>query len=101
MAYGRRSSRTTPLPKDWATIRRRILRRDDHTCTWADRGQRCGQPATDVDHIGDPNDHSDGNLRALCSPHHRKRSASQGGTAAAARRIPRNRPQGKHPGLLR
>ena len=102
MAYGPRSARTTPLPKGWAKTRARILDRDHHMCVEpisAD-GTRCGRPATDVDHIGDPTDHDDHNLRALCRAHHRTRSSRQGGAAAAARRPPRNRPPEQHPGLL-
>lgn len=102
MPYGPHSARTSPLPKGWqSTIRPGILKRDGHACTWMDGGIRCNQPATDVDHIGDPTDHSDANLRSLCGPHHRRRSSSQGGAAAAAKRIPRTRPSEKHPGLIR
>lgn len=100
MAYGPRSARTVPLPKDWPAIRRRILKRDGYQCVWDTAAYPCGQSATDVDHIGDPNDHTDQNLRSLCSPHHRRRSASQGGTAAQAKRAPRKRPAERHPGLL-
>lgn len=100
MPYGRRSSRTVPLPPDWPAIRLRILNRDNQQCTWDEHGLRCGQQATDVDHIGNPSDHAPSNLRSLCQTHHRRRSASQGGTAAQAKRIPRARPSEKHPGLL-
>lgn len=101
MPYGSRSARTTPLPRNWPAIRRRILKRDGYTCTNLNHlGQRCGQPATDVDHIGDPTDHSDANLRSLCTACHKRRSSSQGGKAAAAKRIPRKRPAEKHPGLI-
>ena len=99
MAYGPRSARTAPLPKGWTAIRRRILKRDGYTCTWMTYGARCTQAATDVDHIGDPDNHSDDNLRSLCAPHHRARSSSQGGRAAQAKRIPRKRPAEAHPGL--
>jgi 5-methylcytosine-specific restriction endonuclease McrA len=100
MPYGHRSARTVRLPKGWAKIRARILKRDGHACTWDTPSGRCMGPATDVDHIGDPNDHSDTNLRSLCRQHHRTRSSQQGGLAAAAKRIPRRRPPEKHPGLI-
>lgn len=100
MAYGPRSARTVQLPKNWPSLRRLVFKRDGYACTWTDHGARCGQPATDVDHIGDPSDHDLANLRALCSPHHRRRSASQGGRAAQAKRIPRRRPSEPHPGLI-
>jgi len=102
MANGRwtGSTRRDRLPKNWPAIRRRILKRDNYTCTWPTRGGTCGQPATDVDHIINNDDHSDSNLRALCSPHHQIKSSAEGGRAAQAKRIPRSRPQEKHPGLL-
>ena len=100
MAYGRESARTSPLPKGWGAIRRRILKRDGFVCTLTLGGVRCTAPATDVDHIDDPADHSDANLRSLCGPHHRQRSAAQGGRAAQEKRIPRNRKAEPHPGLI-
>ena len=103
MAYGPRSARTSPLPPEWKPeIRPRILNRDGHACQWwvGATGAKCGALATDVDHIGDPSDHSDGNLRALCGPHHRVRSARQGAQAMHAKKIPRTRPAERHPGLL-
>lgn len=100
MPYGPHSARTVPLPKDWPRIRVRILKRDGYACTWIDNGARCNEHATDVDHIGDPSDHDEANLRSLCGPHHRRRSGSQGGTASAAKRIPRKRRAEPHPGLI-
>lgn len=103
MAYGPRSARTTPLPLNWKTeIRPRILTRDGHACQWKVSldGTRCGAPATDVDHIGAPDDHSDENLQALCGSHHKRKSGGQGARARNGRRRPRQRPTGQHPGLL-
>jgi hypothetical protein len=101
MPYGPHSSRTTPLPENWRSeIRPRILKRDDYICVWVTNGIRCQERATDVDHIGDPADHRDENLRALCAGHHRKRSSSQGGRAAQEKRIPRKRAPERHPGLI-
>lgn len=93
------SDRRNTLPVDWATkVRPRILRRDGHRCTWIENGKRCPQRATDVDHVGDPLDHSDANLRALCGTHHDRRSSAQGNAAKAARRAARLRPPEPHPG---
>lgn len=100
MPYGPTSARTVPLPKGWGVIRRGILQRDGYVCTWVHQGARCQEAATDVDHIGDPSDHSEANLRSLCGPHHRTRTSAQGGRAAQAKRIPRKRRQERHPGLL-
>ena len=87
------SWRTAPRPKGWKRIRGDILRRDP-ICVL------CRVAAsTDADHIGDPTDHSEANLRGLCGPCHRSRTAQQ---AVAARRhkTGRARAPRKHPGLL-
>lgn len=85
------------LPADWARIRRRVLERDGHRCTWVTDGQRCSERATDVDHIGDRDDHDDDNLAGLCSWHHDRKSSAQG-NAARVRRTERH-PTEPHPGL--
>lgn len=72
------SNRRAELPHNWAQTRRRILARDRHRCQWPG----CTTTATEVDHIGDRNDHRAGNLRALCTPHHTARTQAQ---AQAAR----------------
>lgn len=108
------SWRTAPLPHDWPATRTRIKQRDGQHCTWIytqpDGGHplmpgasthpdRCTWRAKDVDHIGDPADHSDANLRALCSWHHKRRTARQANAAKVS--IPtQKRPPEKHPGLL-
>ncbi len=94
------STRRARLPKDWPRIRRRILRRDGHVCqTRFSDGRLCGREATDVDHIVAGDDHSDGNLRALCSWCHARKSASEGGRAAALTRVRTERPKQTHPAL--
>lgn len=95
------SRRTTPLPPGWQTrIRPPVLERDGHRCTWIEEdSSRCTAKATDVDHIGDPTDHSLGNLRSLCGYHHRKRTALQA-RAARGEAPPRRRPAEPHPGLI-
>ena len=106
MPRGRRSSRVVPLPPNWAIeIRPRILARDNHTCQWpiAEDGAICGGYAHRVDHrtpahLGGGDE--DSNLWALCDFHTRKKDSSEGGRAAQAKRIPRNRPIERHPGML-
>lgn len=92
------SDRRRRLPRDWPLIRRRILERDGYQCTWTDQGKRCPEPATDVDHRHRGDDHSDANLRSLCSWHHARKSGREGN---AARRpvITARRPAERHPGL--
>lgn len=58
-------SRHSARGKTWATIRARVLARDDHTCGY------CGREATTVDHIvaranGGTDDES--NLISACNP---------------------------------
>ena len=92
------SWRTVPLPRGWRTrIRPRILTRDP-TCQL--RTHCWGAPSVDVDHIGDPDDHSDRNLRGVCERCHDHRSGQQGAAASNANRPKRQRPtDGRHPGL--
>lgn len=94
------STRRSRLPKDWPRIRRRIIRRDGGVCTalYSD-GRRCELPGTDVDHVVPGDDHRDENLRLLCAWHHRKKSAFEGGTAAAHARVSVHRPPAVHPAL--
>ncbi|MEU3976880.1 HNH endonuclease signature motif containing protein [Streptomyces bacillaris] len=91
--------RTTPRPRGWKALRAQALERDGAQCTWIDDGERCPEPGTDADHIGDSEDHRLDNLRMLCGYHHRKRTAMQ--ARAARGPIPsRRRPAEPHPGLL-
>lgn len=93
------STRRARLPKDWPRIRRRIIRRD-RVCVWPmSDGTLCSAVGTDVDHIVPGDDHSDANLRLLCTWHHRQKSSSEGGTAAALTRVRTARPVPTHPAL--
>lgn len=100
----RTSRRTKPRPKGWKKIRERIIKRDGGICQHrTEDGPICGQPARNVDHIvpvhlGGSDD--DANLQLLCDPHERRKTSSEAGKAAQAKRIPRKRPAEQHPGLL-
>lgn len=96
------SWRTAPLPRDWPTIRRRILTRDRHTCTASD----CQAPATDVDHVVPAHlggSDEDANLASLCGWHHRAKTAAEanavGGPRRRGRFTPSRRSPERHPGL--
>lgn len=87
MSQGRRRS---PLPPNWARLRRRVLARDP-IC------RICGQaPSTEVDHIGAHDDHREVKLRGVCSPCH----ASKTGRDANAAKPSRSRPPSPHPGII-
>lgn len=89
--------RTEPMSPGWEKLRLAILERDGYSCTWVDRGIRCNAHATDVDHI-EGHDDDPSNLRALCKPHHAKRTSRQALAVRWARDSTR-RPVERHPGL--
>jgi hypothetical protein len=60
------------LPADWRDRRARVLARDGHRCTIA--GPRCTGLATEVDHIGDRDDHRELMLRSACHACHMART---------------------------
>lgn len=91
------SRRSKPLPRDWRTIRRRVLERDDWVCRW--KGPTCIGHATQVDHTtpayrGGSDDAT--NLAAICEPCH----LSKTGAEARAAQPNRARPPEQHPGFL-
>jgi 5-methylcytosine-specific restriction enzyme A len=84
------------LPSDWPRRRQRVLARDRHECQIRDAG--CTMAATDVDHIGDKNDHNDENLQSACNSCHKKKTSAQGIAAQRRMREQRKRPSERHPG---
>lgn len=87
------SSRRAELPSNWNTIRRNVLRQEPdcqlaYTGTWPTRNGdvSCTGASTEVDHINDPNDHSRGNLRGVCSACHRRRTQAQANGLPTPRR---------------
>lgn len=80
------SRRKDTLPPQWAAIRRQVIERDRGRCRWIENSKRCPAPGTDVDHIGDRDNHELSNLRLLCAAHHARRSSRQGNEAQRARR---------------
>ena len=100
------SWRTVPLPAEWPQIRRDILARDSNVCRYGMLPDEyidmpCAELATQVDHMGDPNDHRPELLRAICVTHHNKRTASQGVAGRARIRQARRRKPERHPGFKR
>ncbi|MFD6365119.1 HNH endonuclease [Streptomyces roseolus] len=79
---------------------RRIKKRDGYRCTMVyETSGQCVSRGTDVDHIIPGDDHSDDNLRLLCRWCHLKKSAREGGQAAALKRVRPQRPPSTHPAL--
>jgi len=60
-------------------------------------GKRCPRVGVECDHIIRGNDHRLRNLRWLCVPHHRAKSAREGQEAQRPKGE-RNRPTERHPG---
>jgi 5-methylcytosine-specific restriction protein A len=91
------SNRKQELPADWPRRRRRVLNRDGHRCQHRERpgAPICGAHANQVDHIIRGADHRPENLQALCEPHHRVKSAREGGQSFT----PLRRPPEPHPAL--
>ncbi|WP_439377841.1 HNH endonuclease [Amycolatopsis lexingtonensis] len=92
----RGSDRRERLPDDWDALRAEALKRDKHRCRIG--GPGCTRRATEVDHLVPGDDHSLGNLRAVCSTCHGQKSSAEGVAARARLRALRLRPQGRHPG---
>lgn len=87
------SPRKLGLPPNWPSIRVRVLQRDRFIC------RTCGAAATDADHLDSPDDHSLGNLQALCHSCHMKKTGRAGGSAPRRPRR-KSRAAPRHPGLL-
>ncbi len=110
MAWSKHSARRDGLPRWWPVTVRRILARDPvcrcpgcpKCATWGtERGHtNCIRASTDCDHIGDPTDHRDENLRGMCSPCHNHRSSRQGLEARAERKRPTGFLSDTHPSNL-
>lgn len=98
------SDRRERLPANWQTIRKQVHRRDESRCAVPlPSGKRCNEPATDVDHIINNDDHSLSNLRCICDWHHKAKSAREGAMAYNAKMKhsrQKFRREEKHPGLL-
>lgn len=94
MTWGKQTSRTKPLPKNWWHARARQLKADNHQCTHTreDTGKRCIAKATDVDHINGVNDENA--LTSLCKHHHMVKT----GKDSHKNRKKHEQPQ--HPGLI-
>lgn len=91
------STRKERLPSDWQERRRQVMLRDRRRCQWRDvpGGQICGLQGNQVDHIVRGDNHELSNLQVLCEPHHRIKSAREGGQSF----VPRRRPPERHPAL--
>jgi hypothetical protein len=77
MTYWQDSRRRAAIPSDWQRTRSRIFQRDSYRCACVESEQRCTHTASEIDHIDNPKDHSDQNLRAICSHHFARRWSAQ------------------------
>lgn len=100
------SDRRARLPDDWEDRRAAVKARAGGRCEYIifpRRGGyfRCGAEGADADHIDRGDDHSLGNLRWICPPHHRHKSSSEGNAAKAAIKARGRRELPQHPGFIR
>ena len=86
------STRRQRLPLDWHNRRRSVIRRAEGKCAV------CGEPANEVDHILQGDDHSLENLQLLCSKHHVSKTNTENFNRRAKKMALRKRPQEGHPG---
>lgn len=92
------SNRRGRLPGDWSSRRRAVLSRDGYVCQLALAG--CEGTASEVDHAVRGDDHSFGNLRAVCSECHKKKTSAEAQEARREKAARRFRPEARHPGVL-
>lgn len=98
------STRKATLPPDWEKRRDERLELDGYQCTHVrvDTGRRCTGRATDVDHVGNRDDHRISQLRSKCGWHHLGKSSREGAAAASKWskiRAREQRARRQHPGL--
>jgi len=86
--------RRSPLPPNWKRKRQHVLYRDLGVCQLGYRG--CLGAASEVDHIGEHDDHRLDNLQAVCTRCHATKTGRQGN----ASKKPVKRPADRHPGLI-
>jgi hypothetical protein len=92
------SRRRLPLPKGWGAIRRRAFAYWGTRCLLAYPG--CTVIATEVDHVGHPNDHSLANLRPVCKKCHATKTAKDANRIRRDQYPPKSRPSETHPGSI-
>jgi 5-methylcytosine-specific restriction endonuclease McrA len=94
------STRKARLPKNWST---ELV--PETFAVYGDTCHVCGQPGADeVDHVNPGDDHSLENRRPVHGRRtaqrcHVRKSSSEGGKAAQAKKPKRRRPPEPHPGL--
>lgn len=100
MAWSNAPGAQRDLPANWWSLTRETKRLAGGRCQQRlPSGKRCPRPGTDADHIGASDDHSQANLRWLCSDHHKKRTSAQALAARVGPPIQLRTEQ--HPGRLK
>lgn len=72
------SRRLSPLPRNWAALRRAVFKRDAHRCV------KCGScERLECDHVGDRDDHRIEQMQTLCHACHSVKTARDAGNSSA------------------
>jgi hypothetical protein len=91
------SNRRATLPKNWANIRGAVARRAQGLCEATRHVTGCDGRGNECDHIGDPLDHTLGNLQWLSPACHRAKTQEESKKAKAKTNRKRSKPL--HPGV--
>ena len=89
--------RSQRLPSNWRKVRLRVLWRDGGVCQIADPLVCLGR-ATEVDHIVNGDDHSEGNLQAVCARCHHAKTLREAAEQTNRKLAYGKLPEQRHPG---
>lgn len=85
------SRRRSPLPGNWAQLRRQTFARDGHMCVMCGTTERL-----ECDHVGPHDVHTLDNLQTLCRACHSRKTSRDANRAKPTRKRPTTN---RHPGL--
>lgn len=83
------------LPSDWEARRRKVKAKAKGHCQAKAHVSQCNGTGTDCDHIGNPDDHSLGNLQWLSAPCHAAKTRADNHSSKHL-----TLPTERHPGTL-
>lgn len=85
------------MPPGWSRIRAAVLARDKRKCQAGT--YKCTGRATEVDHLGDPDDHRLEMLQSVCRECHQVLGGQRSAAKRKAKGRTRVRPPERHPSI--